>query len=315
MGFKVAIVGATGNVGREMLNILEERGFPADEVVALASRRSLNTEVSYGDKTLKTKVLDTYDFSDVDICLMSAGGSVSKEWSPKIGAQGCVVIDNSSAWRYDADVPLMIRAICQELSTTSRCQIEARPWDELLPALRNNETDALVAGLMPDREKRVTLSFTRAYFSLPARFVAVKTEQSSPASFSPDGKNVGVLADTAHEALLKTYFPKAKITPYNNSELLYKGLQDGKVQLIFGDAMSLSLRMNPASASDNSNGACCHFVGGAYPATEFLGQGMAIALRKQDADLRLAFNNALTALERKGVLDDLYLRYFPVGFY
>ena len=101
MGFKVAIVGATGNVGREMLNILEERGFPADEVVALASRRSLNSEVSYGDKTLKTKVLDNYDFSDVDICLMSAGGRVSKEWSPKIAAQGCVVIDNSSAWRYD----------------------------------------------------------------------------------------------------------------------------------------------------------------------------------------------------------------------
>ncbi len=209
----------------------------------------------------------------------------------------------------------LIRAICQELSITSRCQIEARPWDELLPALRNNETDALVAGLMPDREKRVNLSFTRAYFSLPARFVAVKTEQTNIIPFSPDGKNVGVLADTAHEALLKTYFPKAKITPYNNSDLLYKGLQDGKVQLIFGDAMSLSLRMNPANASGNSNGACCHFVGGAYPAPEFLGQGMAIALRKQDTDLRLAFNNALTALERKGVLDDLYLRYFPVGFY
>ena len=114
MGFKVAIVGATGNVGREMLNILEERGFPASEVVALASRRSLNTEVSYGDKTLKTKVLDTYDFSDVDICLMSAGGSVSKEWSPKIAAQGCVVIDNSSAWRYDADVPLIVPEVNPE---------------------------------------------------------------------------------------------------------------------------------------------------------------------------------------------------------
>ena len=114
MGFKVAIVGATGNVGREMLNILEERGFPASEVVALASRRSLNTEVSYGDKTLKTKVLDTYDFSDVDICLMSAGGSVSKEWSPKIAAQGCVVIDNSSAWRYDSDVPLIVPEVNPE---------------------------------------------------------------------------------------------------------------------------------------------------------------------------------------------------------
>ncbi|MBS3647866.1 aspartate-semialdehyde dehydrogenase [Pseudaminobacter sp. 19-2017] len=108
MGFKVAIAGATGNVGREMLNILEERGFPADEVVPLASRRSQGTEVSYGDKTLKVKALDTYDFSDTDICLMSAGGNVSKEWSPKIGKQGCVVIDNSSAWRYDADVPLIV---------------------------------------------------------------------------------------------------------------------------------------------------------------------------------------------------------------
>ena len=108
MAFKVAVAGATGNVGREMLAILEERGFPVSEVVALASRRSLGTEVSFGDRTLKVKALDTYDFSDTDICLMSAGGSVSKEWSPKIGAQGCVVIDNSSAWRYDADVPLIV---------------------------------------------------------------------------------------------------------------------------------------------------------------------------------------------------------------
>jgi aspartate-semialdehyde dehydrogenase len=108
VGYKVAVVGATGNVGREMLNILAERAFPADEVVALASRRSLGTEVSYGDKTLKTKSLDNYDFSDTDIALMSAGGDVSKEWSPKIGAQGCVVIDNSSAWRYDSDVPLIV---------------------------------------------------------------------------------------------------------------------------------------------------------------------------------------------------------------
>jgi aspartate-semialdehyde dehydrogenase len=108
MGFKIAVAGATGNVGREMLNILEERGFPADEVVALASRRSVGTEVSYGDRTLKVKALDTYDFSDTDLCLMSAGGAISKEWSPKIGKQGCVVIDNSSAWRYDQQVPLIV---------------------------------------------------------------------------------------------------------------------------------------------------------------------------------------------------------------
>jgi aspartate-semialdehyde dehydrogenase len=108
MGFKVAVVGATGNVGREMLGILAERSFPADEVVALASRRSQGTEVSYGDKTLKVKALEHYDFSDVDICLMSAGSSVSKEWAPKIAAAGAVVIDNSSYWRTDPDVPLVV---------------------------------------------------------------------------------------------------------------------------------------------------------------------------------------------------------------
>jgi len=108
MGYKVAVVGATGNVGREMLNILAEREFPADEVVALASRRSTGAEVSYGDQVLKVKALDQYDFSEVDICLMSAGGAVSKEQSPKIAAQGAVVIDNSSTWRMDPDVPLIV---------------------------------------------------------------------------------------------------------------------------------------------------------------------------------------------------------------
>src|SRR5258707_7565122 len=106
MGYKVALVGATGNVGREMLNILDERKFPADEVVALASRRSVGVEASYGDRTLKCKALEHYDFSDVDICLMSAGGAVSKGWLPQIGAAGAVVIDNPSAWRVDAGGPL-----------------------------------------------------------------------------------------------------------------------------------------------------------------------------------------------------------------
>ncbi len=108
MGLRVAVVGATGNVGREMMIILEERLFPADEVVALASRRSLGSEVSYGDKTLKCKDLENFDFSGIDLVLMSAGGAVSKEWSPKIGATGAVVIDNSSAWRMDPRVPLIV---------------------------------------------------------------------------------------------------------------------------------------------------------------------------------------------------------------
>ena len=145
MGYKVAIAGATGNVGREMLNILDERKFPADEVVALASRRSVGTEVSFGDRTLKVKALENYDFSDVDICLMSAGGDVSKEWSPKIGAQGAVVIDNSSAWRYDADVPLIVPEVnADAVAGYTKKNIIANP---------NCSTAQLVVALKPLHDK------------------------------------------------------------------------------------------------------------------------------------------------------------------
>jgi aspartate-semialdehyde dehydrogenase len=108
MGYRVAVVGATGNVGREMLVILEELKFPVDKLHAVASRRSIGQEVNFGDKTIKCEDIDNFDFSKVDIVLMSAGGDVSKAWSEKIGAAGAVVIDNSSAWRMHPDVPLIV---------------------------------------------------------------------------------------------------------------------------------------------------------------------------------------------------------------
>ncbi|WP_061933696.1 aspartate-semialdehyde dehydrogenase [Aureimonas sp. AU22] len=145
MGYKVAVVGATGNVGREMLNILDERGFPADEVVALASRRSQGTEVSFGDKTLKVKALELYDWAGTDICLMSAGGSVAKEWAPKIAAQGVVVIDNSSAFRYDADVPLIVPEVnADAVAGFTKRNIIANP---------NCSTAQLVVALKPLHDK------------------------------------------------------------------------------------------------------------------------------------------------------------------
>src|SRR3989442_9231263 len=106
MGYKVAVVGDTGNVGREMLGILAERAFPADEIVAIASRRSHGVEVSCGERTLKVKALEHFDFSDVDICLMSAGSAVSKELVPKSVAKGAGVIDKSSCLRLGAHLPL-----------------------------------------------------------------------------------------------------------------------------------------------------------------------------------------------------------------
>ncbi len=108
MGYRVAVAGATGNVGREMLNILAEREFPADEVAALASRRSLGTEVSYGDRTLKTRDLDQFDFTGWDIALFAIGSDATRQYAPKAAKAGCTVIDNSSLYRYDADVPLIV---------------------------------------------------------------------------------------------------------------------------------------------------------------------------------------------------------------
>ncbi|HEY1361415.1 MAG TPA: aspartate-semialdehyde dehydrogenase [Xanthobacteraceae bacterium] len=145
MGYKVAVVGATGNVGREMLGILAERSFPADEVVAVASRRSQGVDVSYGDRTLKCKALEHCEFSDVDICLMSAGSAVSREWAPKIAGAGAVVIDNSSCWRYDADVPLIVPEVNAEaVAGFRRKGIIANP---------NCSTAQLVVALKPLHDK------------------------------------------------------------------------------------------------------------------------------------------------------------------
>ena len=108
MGLNIAVLGATGAVGREMLTILEERLFPAETVHALASRRSVGVEVSYGDRTLKARDAETFDYSSVDIVLMSAGGDVARAMAPKIAKAGAIVIDNSSAWRMDPDVPLIV---------------------------------------------------------------------------------------------------------------------------------------------------------------------------------------------------------------
>ncbi len=154
MGYNVAVVGATGNVGREMMNVLVEREFPLDNIYAVASRRSLGKEVTYGDQVLKCEDLETFDFSKVDFCLMSAGGTVSKEWSPKIGAQGAVVIDNSSAWRTHPDVPLIVPEVNPDAVTGfSKMNIIANP---------NCSTAQLVVALKPLHElagiKRVVVS-------------------------------------------------------------------------------------------------------------------------------------------------------------
>jgi aspartate-semialdehyde dehydrogenase len=154
VGYRVAVAGATGNVGREMLNILAERQFPADEVVALASRKSLGTEVSYGDRTLKTKDLDTFDFAGFDIALFAIGSDATKIYAPRAAKAGCVVIDNSSLYRYDPEIPLIVPEVNPEAVALVRNKnIIANP---------NCSTAQMVVALKPlhdrARIKRVVVS-------------------------------------------------------------------------------------------------------------------------------------------------------------
>ncbi len=158
MGYKVVVAGATGNVGREMLNILAERQFPADEVVALASRRSLGTEVSHGDKTLTCKDIEGFDFTGYDIALFAIGSEATRKYAPLAASQGAVVIDNSSLYRYDPDVPLVVPEVNPEaVDGYSRKNIIANP---------NCSTAQMVVALKPlhdrARIRRVVVSTYQA---------------------------------------------------------------------------------------------------------------------------------------------------------
>ena len=159
MAYKVAVVGATGVVGREMLNILHERKFPVSELVALASRRSIGRDVMFGDQKIKVKALEDFDFRGTDIALFSAGGATSKEWAPRVAAQGAIVIDNSSQWRMDPDVPLVVPEVnADAIAGYTRKGIIANP---------NCSTAQLVVALKPlhDRAK-ITRAVVATYQSV-----------------------------------------------------------------------------------------------------------------------------------------------------
>ncbi|WP_374472012.1 aspartate-semialdehyde dehydrogenase [Phenylobacterium sp.] len=159
MGYRVAVVGATGNVGREMLNILEEVNFPVDKIHAIASRKSIGQLVSFGEQTVACEDVEQFDFSTVDLVLMSVSGAFSKEWSPKIGAAGPIVIDNSSAWRMDPDVPLIVPEVNpDDVEWANRKNIIANP---------NCSTAQLVVALKPLHDRfRIKRAVVSTYQSV-----------------------------------------------------------------------------------------------------------------------------------------------------
>ncbi|MCO5160470.1 MAG: transporter substrate-binding domain-containing protein [Mesorhizobium sp.] len=205
----------------------------------------------------------------------------------------------------------LARRICDELGVTDRCQIQALPWAELDDTLAKGDGEAILAGLAITAATRETYVFTRPYLQFAARFVMQKANTvSEPLHVALSGKRVGVIAGSAHEKMLRAYFAEVKPVTYSKAEWLYQDLRAGKIDGVFGDGMRLSFWL---VGSDSAG--CCRFVGGPYLAPEYLGLGLAIAVKPADATLADAFNFALRELQAKGTFAELYLRYFPVSFY
>jgi polar amino acid transport system substrate-binding protein len=205
----------------------------------------------------------------------------------------------------------LAKALCRQLGVDDVCQIEAVPWNELEERLLSGQAEAIIAGWKPTEENRDQFAFSRSYMRLPARFATTNAGTfNDDAVTATKGKGVGVVAGSAHEQLLKSYFPQAVAKPYPDASIMLADLKSGKVSAVFHDGMSLSVWLNSPEGH-----ACCSFTAGAYLAPQYLGSGLSIAVAQKNAPLVSAFNNALQALQLKGTLTELYLRYFPNSFY
>ena len=201
------------------------------------------------------------------------------------------------------------RAICDELQVA--CTVQPRRWDTILQAIEESRSDAAIASIAITPQTRLRVDFTAPYYRTPARFVAsVKTELVDAIPETLAGKTVGVEARTAHEAFLRDLFPQTTVRVYDSATTLRSALRRGDIDIIFGDGVSLALWLNGTDAAG-----CCAFRGGPYIQSSYFGEGVGIAMRKNNAALRRMLDFALKRLSERGVYADLYLKYFPVGFF
>jgi len=201
----------------------------------------------------------------------------------------------------------LARLICEELKVA--CTVQMRRFDTLINALNTNNGDAIIASIAATPEMRSRVDFSDPYYRTPARFVARRDstiEDVRPEAL--EGKKIGVVAGTAHEAYLKTLFTEAELHPYPDADAARFALKRGEVDLLFGDGVSLAFWLN---GTDSAN--CCMFKGGPYLESRFFGEGVGIVVRRGNDLLRQAFNWALFRLWEKGRFTDLWLRYFPVS--
>jgi polar amino acid transport system substrate-binding protein len=203
----------------------------------------------------------------------------------------------------------LARALCEELKLS--CTLQARRWDELLPALASGQADAVIAGLRPSAALERKVLLTQVYFRPPARF-AVRRD-SPLADARPEtlaGHRVAVVAGSAHEAYLNAFFRKSTLLAFPDEAAAMAALKGGRTDALFGDGVALARWVGgPAS------GGCCRLIGGPYLESRFFGEGMVIAVPLADIRLRAALDYALSDLEAKGTMAELYLRWFPIGLF
>lgn len=203
----------------------------------------------------------------------------------------------------------LVKAICVELEVV--CEIKTGDWDELIPSLYRGDADVVAASLSISVANLKKVDFTNRYFQMPARFASQKAfvlDDTIPEELA--GEKIGVVENTAHEAYLKDFFYDAEIRSFKSAEAARKALKAGEVSLLFGDGSSLMFWVNGL----DSDG-CCTLRGGAFTESKYFGEGVGLAVRKGNRELRETLNMGLKNVRESGRFEELYLRYFPLRFY
>jgi polar amino acid transport system substrate-binding protein len=201
------------------------------------------------------------------------------------------------------------RAICRELQIA--CTIQARRWDTMADSLIAGKGDAVIASLASGPAVRARVGFTQPYYQTPARFVIVRGSRlPDVSSVGLAGKRIGVVAGSAHRAYIETFFPLAMAIPYPDAIALREALRRQDIDALFGDGLALSVWLAGTSSAD-----CCEFIGGPYTESKYFGEGVGIAVRNEDVELRRALDWALAQLWARGTYEEIFLKHFPISFY
>jgi polar amino acid transport system substrate-binding protein len=210
--------------------------------------------------------------------------------------------DEGSLTGFNVD---LARAICDELIV--ECDIAPVNWEELVPALKRGDANAVIASIRPSKKTLDELDFSESYYHTPARFIGKRDEEYDLTPTGLKGKKIGVVKGSAHEVFLRDFFPDAKLLPYERAVASMLALKQGAVDLTFGDGISMMFWVN-GTASER----CCAFAGGSYLEAKYFGEGVGIAVKRGDRKMRKILDYGLERVRKSGRYEELLLRYFPL---